>query len=109
MAFVYYDEQKGQGKLWHEEKATDAELKVLHKALKKIEEDTERFSFNTAVSAFMVCTNELSDLKCKKREVLEPLIIILSSYAPHIAEELYHALTNSSFSLGEGRGEPIQC
>jgi leucyl-tRNA synthetase len=81
------------------EKATDAELKTLHKAIKKIEEDTERFSFNTAVSAFMVCVNELSDLKCNKKEILEPLTVMLSSYAPHIAEELYHALGNNSSVL----------
>jgi len=67
---------------------------VLHKTIKKIEEDTERFSFNTAVSAFMVCVNELSDLKCHKKEVLEPLLILLTPYAPHIAEELYYGLGN---------------
>ena len=78
---------------------TAAELKILHKAIKKIQEDTERFSFNTAVSAFMVCVNELADLKCKKKEILEPLTIMLSSYAPHIAEELYHALGNNSSVL----------
>ena len=69
---LFFDEQKG--KIWNEEKATDAELKVLHKAIKKIEDDTERFSFNTAVSAFMVCVNELTDLKCSKKEILEPLL-----------------------------------
>jgi leucyl-tRNA synthetase len=94
---LFYDEQKG--KIWNDEKATGAELKVLHKAIKKIEEDTERFSFNTAVSAFMVCTNELADLKCNKKEILEPLVIMLSSYAPHIAEELYHTLGNDSTVL----------
>ncbi|HVX26572.1 MAG TPA: DUF559 domain-containing protein [Parafilimonas sp.] len=81
------------------EKPTDAELKILHKAIKKIEEDTERFSFNTAVSAFMVCVNELADIKCNKKEILEPLAIMLSSYAPHIAEELYHALGNEASVL----------
>lgn len=81
------------------DKATDAELKVLHKAIKKIEEDTERFSYNTAVSAFMVCTNELADLKCHKKEILQPLVIMLSSYAPFIAEELYHALGNEGSVL----------
>jgi leucyl-tRNA synthetase len=94
---LFYNEQKG--KIWSNEKATDAELKVLHKAIKKIEDDTERFSFNTAVSAFMVCTNELADLKCNKKEILEPLVIMLSSYAPHIAEELYHVLGNDSTVL----------
>jgi leucyl-tRNA synthetase len=81
---------------WTEEKANDAELKILHKTIKKVEEDTERFSYNTAVSAFMVCVNELTDLKCHKKEILEPLLILLAPYAPHIAEELYHALGNNS-------------
>ncbi|MBD0280261.1 MAG: class I tRNA ligase family protein, partial [Flavisolibacter sp.] len=85
-----------------DEKATTDELKVLHKTIKKIEEDTERFSFNTAVSAFMVCVNELTDLQCHKQEILEPLLILLAPYAPHIAEELYHQLQNSS-STGGGR------
>lgn len=75
-----------------EEKATKNELKTLHKTIKKIEEDTERFSFNTAVSAFMIGLNELADLKCNKREILEPLTILISSYAPHIAEELWMLL-----------------
>jgi leucyl-tRNA synthetase len=81
------------------DKATPEELKVLHKTIKKIEEDTERFSFNTAVSAFMVCVNELQDLKCNKREVLEPLLILLTPYAPHIAEELWRQLGNQSSVL----------
>jgi leucyl-tRNA synthetase len=79
--------------------ATDAELKILHKDIKKIEKDTERFSYNTAVSAFMVCTNELTEIKCHKRSILEPLVIMLSSYAPHIAEELYHVLGNEGSVL----------
>jgi leucyl-tRNA synthetase len=87
---LFYNEEKG--KVWTDEKANPAELKALHKTIKKIEEDTERFSFNTAVSAFMVCVNELTDLKCHKKEILEPLLILLTPYAPHIAEELYHSL-----------------
>jgi leucyl-tRNA synthetase len=94
---LFFDEVKG--KVWTEEKASNAELKTLHKTIKKIEEDTERFSFNTAVSAFMVCVNELSDLKCHKKEILEPLLILLAPYAPHIAEELYHTLGNSASVL----------
>jgi leucyl-tRNA synthetase len=94
---LFFNEEKG--KVWTDEKATPAELKVLHKTIKKIEEDTERFSFNTAVSAFMVCVNELSDLKCNKKEILEPLLILLTPYAPHIAEELYHALGNTESVL----------
>jgi leucyl-tRNA synthetase len=72
---------------------------VLHKTIKKIQEDTERFSFNTAVSSFMVCVNELSDLKCHKRAVLEPLLVILAPYAPHISEELWHLLGNETYVL----------
>jgi leucyl-tRNA synthetase, eubacterial and mitochondrial family len=94
---LFYDEVKGQ--VWNTEKATPAELKVLHRTIKKIEEDTERFSFNTAVSAFMVCVNELTDLKCNKKEILEPLLILLTPYAPHISEELWHRLGNTSSIL----------
>jgi leucyl-tRNA synthetase len=94
---LFYNEEKGQ--VWNEEKAMPAELKVLHKTIKKTEEDTERFSFNTAVSAFMVCVNELTDLKCNKKEILEPLLILLTPYAPHIAEELYHSLGNNESIL----------
>lgn len=94
---LFFDEVKG--KIWSEEKATAAELKILHKTIRKIEEDTERFSFNTAVSAFMICVNELSDLKCNKREVLQPLIIMLTPYAPHVCEELWTALGNSGSVL----------
>jgi len=91
---LFYDDANRT--TWNEEKAGDAELKVLHKTIKKLEEDTEKFSFNTAVSAFMVCVNELTDLGCHKKEILEPLLILLAPYAPHIAEELYHAMGNSS-------------
>ena len=75
-----------------DEQANKDELKVLHKTIKKFEEDIERLSFNTTVSAFMICVNELTDLKCHKRDILEPLCIMLSSYAPHIAEELWMKL-----------------
>ena len=88
-----------KGKIWNEEKATSVEIKVLHKTIKKIENDTEQFSFNTAVSAFMVAVNELSELKCNKREMLEPLLILLVPYAPHIAEELWQQLGNSTSIL----------
>jgi len=71
---------------------TREELKVLHKTLKKIEDDIERFSFNTSVSEFMICCNELNASKCNKRSVLEPLVIALSPFAPHIAEELWEKL-----------------
>jgi len=87
----------GQGEtVWTNETPSDTELKILHKTIKKIEEDTERFSFNTGVSTFMICVNELIDLKCHKKEILEPLLILLAPYAPHIAEELWHALGNTT-------------
>ena len=94
---LFYDDVKG--KVWNEDKATDAELKVLHKTIKKIEEDTERFSFNTGVSTFMICVNELSDLKCTKKEILEQLLILLTPYAPHVSEELWSTLGNSGSVL----------
>ncbi|AMM52275.1 leucyl-tRNA synthetase [Rufibacter sp. DG15C] len=75
-----------------EEEATPAELKALHKTLKKVEEDIERFSFGTSVSQFMICVNELTALKTKKRAILEPLTIALAPYAPHISEELWNRL-----------------
>jgi len=68
------------------------ELKSLHKLIKKVTEDIERFSFNTSVSNFMICVNELTDLKCDKREILDPLAILVSPYAPHVAEELWQLL-----------------
>ena len=78
--------------------ATDlkAELKILHQTIKKITDDIERFSFNTAVSTFMICTNQLTDLKCSSREVLEPLVVLLAPFAPHIAEELWHRIGNDT-------------
>ncbi len=94
---LFFDEVKG--KVWKDEKATNAELKILHKTIKKIEEDTERFSFNTAVSTFMICVNELADVKCHKKEVLEQVLILLTPYAPHIAEELWHQLGNAGSVL----------
>lgn len=74
------------------EPATKPELKTLHKTIKKIADDIEHFSFNTSVSNFMICVNELTELKCNKREVLEPLAILIAPYAPHIAEELWNRL-----------------
>jgi leucyl-tRNA synthetase len=83
-----------------DEKASPQELKILHRTIKKIQEDIERFSFNTAVSSFMICTNELTELKCHKREILQPLAILISPYAPHLAEELWQCL---------GMNESISC
>ena len=86
---MFYDRD---GFIVSDEKATADELKALHKLIGKVRTDIEAFSFNTAVSAFMIAVNELYDLKCTKREIVEPLIILLSPFAPHIAEELWEAL-----------------
>ncbi len=94
---LFYDDVKG--KVWNEDKATDAELKILHRSIKKIEEDTERFSFNTAVSSFMICVNDLSDIKCHKKEVLEKVLILITPYAPHVAEELWNKIGNAGSVL----------
>ena len=71
---------------------TKDELKTLHKTIKKVEEDIENFSFNTSVSTFMIAVNELTAQKCNKRAILEPLLVLISPYAPHIAEELWSTL-----------------
>jgi leucyl-tRNA synthetase len=86
---LFYDRD---GLIVTDEKATPDELKALHKLIGKVRTDIEAFSFNTAVSAFMIAVNELTDLKCSKREILEPLIILLSPFAPHVTEELWEAL-----------------
>ena len=86
---MFYDRD---GFIVTDEKATPEELKALHKLIGKVRSDIESFSFNTAVSAFMIAVNELTDLKCSKREILEQLIILLSPFTPHIAEELWEAL-----------------
>ena len=78
-----------------DEAASKENLKTLHKTIKKVEEDIENFSFNTSVSTFMIAVNELSAQKCTAREILEPLIILISPYAPHIAEEIYNKLGHS--------------
>ena len=86
---LFYDRD---GLVVTDDKATPEELKALHKLIGKVRTDIEAFSFNTAVSAFMIAVNELTDLKCSKREVLEQLVVLLSPFAPHIAEELWEAL-----------------
>lgn len=88
---LFYDTESGKF-LCEDAAPTPSEMKVLHKAIQKITQDTERFSFNTAVSAFMVAVNELTDMGCRKKEVLSPLLVLLSPYAPHIAQELWSAL-----------------
>lgn len=80
-----------------EEKASKDELRILHQCIQKVTDDMERFSFNTPVSAFMVASNELIAIKCNKREVIEPLVVLMSCHAPHFCEELWQLLghTNS--------------
>ncbi|WP_046242457.1 leucine--tRNA ligase [Hymenobacter terrenus] len=82
-----------------DEPATPAELKVLHRAIQKVQEDIEKFSFNTSVSLFMITVNELTALKCHKRAILEPLVLLLSPYAPHLAEELWQELGHEAGSI----------
>ncbi|MDB4903198.1 MAG: leucyl-tRNA synthetase [Mucilaginibacter sp.] len=82
-----------------DEEPTKAELKSLHKIIRKVEEDVDRFSFNTSVSSFMIAVNELTDLKCNKRAILQDMVIILSPYAPHICEELWVLLGNPAGTL----------
>lgn len=87
---LYYDRENHL--IVSGEAAAEKEKKVLHKTIKKVSEDVERFSFNTAVSAFMVCVNDLTDMKCHKKEILEPLAVMLAPFAPHICEEIWHVL-----------------
>jgi leucyl-tRNA synthetase len=86
-----------------DETPTPAELKILHKTIQKAESDIEAYSFNTSVSAFMVCVNELSTLNCHKRAVLQDLVLILSPYAPHITEELWAALGNEAGTISKAQ------
>jgi len=84
-----------------EDKPTVDELKIMNKTIKKVSKDIERYSFNTAVSAFMICTNELSFLKCNKKDILSPLVLALSPFAPHLSEELWAKLGNKE-SVSKG-------
>lgn len=92
--------KNGEDWIISDEKAEEKELKALHVLIKKVNEDIEAFSFNTSVSAFMICVNELGAMKCNKREILEPLAILISPFAPHLAEELW---------LGLGHQDGISC
>lgn len=89
---LYYDEN-GQSKITNEV-PTPEEYKILHKTIKKVTEDIERFSFNTAVSACMVCTNELAAIKCTKKDILKELVVVIAPMAPHIAENLWELFDN---------------
>ena len=93
-----FQDKKGEFAV-SDEKPTKDELKALHKTIKKVEEDMATYSFNTSVSGFMICVNELSAMKCNKREILEPLAIIVSPYAPHISEELWSLLGHETSIL----------
>ena len=75
---------------------TAAEMKALHKLIKKVTEDIEVFSYNTSIPAFMIATNELTQLKCQKRAVLEPMVVLIAPFAPHIAEELWERLGHTT-------------
>ena len=86
---LYFD---GDNFIVNDEKASPEDLKTLHKLIGKVESDIVNFSYNTCISAFMIAVNDLSDRKCHKREILEPMVILLSSFAPHICEELWEAL-----------------
>ena len=86
---LYFD---GDAVSISDEEPTKEEYKILHTLIKKVEYDIENFSFNTSVSAFMIAVNELQKLKCNKRAILEPLAVLVSPYAPHIAEELWEVL-----------------
>jgi leucyl-tRNA synthetase len=95
---LYADEQTGW--IINNDTPTEGELRILHKTIKKVNEDIERFSFNTSVSQFMICVNELTTLACHKRAILEPLTVLLTPFAPHIAEELWQkGLAHSSTVL----------
>lgn len=92
---LFYCEDGG-GWVLRLEHPNEAELKALHTLIKKAEQDINNFSFNTTVSAFMICVNELGNLKCNKLDVLEPLLKVLAPFAPHIAEELWHTIGHTS-------------
>ena len=90
---LYYGRE---GALFTDKPASAAELKVLHKLIKKVSDDIEHFSMNTSVSAFMIAVNELNELGCTGREILEPMVVLLSPFAPHICEELWSRLGHDS-------------
>ena len=92
---TYYSGPDGAWGVVDDEQKAD-EQKALHKLIKKVTHDIEHFSYNTSVSAFMICLNELTTLRCRKRAVLEPLLIVLAPFAPHIAEELWHTLGHTT-------------
>jgi leucyl-tRNA synthetase len=90
---LYFDDN---GLIVNNDEPTKDNLKSLHKTIKKVADDIENFSFNTSVSQFMICVNELSSQNCHSRAILEPLAILVSPYAPHIAEELWSQLGHAT-------------
>lgn len=99
---LFYDEISGKQK-WTNTEPTAEELRVLHRTIRRVEEDLERLSFNTVVSTLMIAVNELTDLKCHKKAILEPLIVLLSPYAPHIAEELWERLGHTAGTVTQAQ------
>ncbi len=97
---LFYDEQGNW--IVSEDESSKEELKILHRAIRKVNEDVERFSFNTCVSAFMVATNELKKMKCSKRSILQDMVLLIAPFAPHISEELWHELGNEGSIHREG-------
>ncbi|MCR5191673.1 MAG: class I tRNA ligase family protein, partial [Bacteroidales bacterium] len=91
---LYHDDQNNFAVT--DEEPSKTELKILHQTIKKVTDDIERFSFNTSVSTFMICVNDLAQAKCRKRAILEPLSVLVSPFAPHIAEELWHLMGNEN-------------
>ncbi|WP_080056798.1 leucine--tRNA ligase [Spirosoma aerolatum] len=102
---LFYKDNTDGSSTWlvTDEQPTPAELKILHKTIQKAEGDIDLYSFNTSVSAFMVCVNELTALNCHKRAILQDLVLILSSYAPHITEELWAALGNEPGTISKAK------
>ena len=102
---LFYKDNVDGSNTWlvTDEQPTPAELKILHKTIQKAESDIEAYSFNTSVSSFMICVNELATLNCHKRAILQDLVLILSPYAPHITEELWAALSNEAGSLSKAQ------
>ncbi|MBM3177643.1 MAG: leucine--tRNA ligase [Bacteroidetes bacterium] len=88
-------DQQGSLKISHDDPSQE-ELKILHKTIRKVGQDIENFSFNTSVSEFMICANELSALKCNRKKVIEPLVVLLAPFAPHFAEEMWELLGNQT-------------
>ena len=97
---LYY---KGDTLLGDDSKPTADNLKSLHKLIKKVTEDIESFSYNTSIAAFMICVNELSAQKCHSREVLADLLVVLSPFAPHVTEELWHSAIGNTTSICDAK------